>query len=140
MLTITSHMDSRAHRRIVDKGDEILEEEAKAEDLEWDPKKESMVRSRGSFKDQTITLGVTINSKLNFQPHINARTKKATNLFNVMRRPGTTNGWMSPRALRALLKGAIRPIFTYVAELWNGSHRTNISEMERLEYRALRKI
>ena len=48
---------------------------------------------------------------------------------------------LSPRALRSLYTGAIRLVFCYGAELWNGIHcKTKISSMERLEYQALRKI
>ena len=48
---------------------------------------------------------------------------------------------MSPKAMRALYTGAIRPIFTCGSELWNRpgiEHELEL--MKRAEYQALRKI
>jgi len=48
---------------------------------------------------------------------------------------------MSPRALKNLYTGEIRPIFTWGSELWNQSTaRAEIEPMKRVEYQALRKI
>jgi len=67
--------------------------------------------------------------------------KKAESLLNVMTRLSSSKGGMSSKALRSLYTGAIRTIFTWGSELWNGPHsKTNTSRMERMKYKALRKI
>jgi len=54
---------------------------------------------------------------------------------------GNSRGGISPKAMRALYTGAVRTIFTWGAELWNGPYtRSNISTMQRIEYMAIRKI
>lgn len=95
----------------------ILEEEAAGDGLRWDPNKESDVSF--GVAGATVTLGIHINSKLDFQPHIDARAAKAEQLRKLMTRLGNSRGGMSPRAMRALYTGAVRPIFTLGAELWN---------------------
>lgn len=68
-------------------------------------------------------------------------THKAANLLGVLVRLGNSNGGMSPLALRFLYTGAIRPTFTWGAELFNRPKIANkIEPMRRLEYKALRKI
>lgn len=103
--------------------DKILEEAATQEHLNWGPGKESSV----TFSDQgplesTITLGILINSRFNFQPHVNARTEKAQRLLAVMVRLAKTNGGLPPGALRSLLTGALRPTFTWGRTMEPGGH------------------
>jgi len=119
----------------------VLEEEATSDKLKWDPTRESRIELGSPTHSTTTTLGIIINSKLDWMPHIKSRTKKALQIKNVMTRLGNSNGGLSPAAMRSLYTGMIRPIFTWGAQVWNGTHSTtNISEMERLEYQALRKI
>jgi len=110
--------------------------------LEWNKEKDSSVTfSLHGPIESTTTLGIRINSRLNFQPHLDYRLEKAQKLWGVMKRLGNSRGGMAPAAMRALLTGAIRPIFTYGAELWNRrDRRVNLEGMRRLEYQALRKI
>jgi len=135
-LVVTRGTSARQHRRMVKEVDTILEEEGAKDRLRWDPSKESTIEF--SVAGEAATLGRQINWKLNFQPHVNSRTKNAEQLLNVMSRLSNSNGGISPRALYTC---AIRPILTWGAELWNGPHTTlSISAMERVEYTALRKI
>jgi hypothetical protein len=90
---------------------------------------------------QANTRGNIVNSKLDFQVYGKSRTKNAERLLNVMMRLGNSNDFTSPTALRALHTGAIRPIFRLGAEVWVGPHAViKISAVDRLEYRALRKL
>ena len=102
--------------------------------LMWDPAKNTQITFTLNKKPITScnTLGIHLRSDLSFREHIRRRTAKETTLLKVMTRLGNSNGCMSPRALRALYTGAIRPIFTWGSELWN--------RPKRVEYQALRKI
>lgn len=64
--------------------------------MRWGLQKERAVRFGETFNDQTVSLGITINSKLNFQPQINKRTEKVRSLWNVMKRLGNSNGGSAP--------------------------------------------
>jgi len=140
-LVVTNALNYGIHSRMVDKVNGILEKQAGMDHLKWDKNKDSIIRFRKPLRDQTATLGITVNSALKFHTHIDARTKKARRLWDVRRRLGNSASGMSPKAIRSHYKGAIRAAFSYRAEIWNDPHyKTNTSEMEGLEYQALRKI
>ena len=120
---------------------EILEETAAGDQLTWDQTKNSVVSFNHSRRESCNTLGIHIRSDLSLRENINRRTEKAAKLFQVMARLGNSNGGMSPKAMRALYTGAMRPLFTFHAELWKrpGAER-DLEGMKRIEYLALRKI
>lgn len=90
-LIISENYTVGEHRSAVAKVDQILEEEAKADNLTWYPDKQSLVEF-SNHNDSTTTLGITINSKLNWAPHIQTRTKKALKVLGVMKRLGNSRG------------------------------------------------
>jgi len=138
IIHITS---TKEHKRLGREVDHALTTVAREDQLDWDLPKNSAINLFMGPRHASTTLGITINSNLTFQDHINTRTKKAERIWQVMRRLGNSQGRMSPSALRALYTGMIRPIFTWGAELW--LHRLeleNFSTFQRLEYQAFRKI
>lgn len=78
-------------------------------------------KSHSPIKDvqSTTTLFILINARLNFQPHVEARTDKAERLLATMLRLGKTNGGLALSSLRAKLTSAIKPILTWGAEIWH---------------------
>jgi len=92
-LITTSNRSRNEHRRIVAEVNNILEEVADVDELKWDPSMESGIEF--GCKGETITLGIHLNAEMNFQPHVNARTKKAEQLLKVMLRLGNSDGAMS---------------------------------------------
>jgi len=85
------------------------------------------------------TLGITIDSRLSFQSHVDIRTGKAERILKAMKGLVTINGGMSQYAMGALYTGIVCPIFTWGAEVWL-SNPTNFSAFRSLECQALRKI
>jgi hypothetical protein len=109
--------------------------------LRWDPSKFSSVTLGDGPLERSSTLGIMVNSRLSFQEHINDQMEKAAKLAKVMYRLGNINGGMYPSSLRALITGALRPIFTWGSEVWNGrGHKYNIQTFHHLEYQALRNF
>jgi len=138
-LVITNNISQKKHKIITKEVDRILENSAEEDKLAWDPQKNTIVNFFTNPRHSETTLGITVDSNLSFQEHIDIRTKKAERIWLVMKRLGNSNGGMSPSALRALYTGMIRPIFTWGAELW--LHQPgNFNAFQRLEYQALRKI
>jgi len=138
-LIIIHHTSTKEHTRLGKEVDRSLEDVAREDKLVWDARKDCLVHFFRGPKHSTTTLGITINSELSFQEHIDTRTRKAERIWQVMKRLGNSHGGMSPLALRALYTGMVRPIFTWGAELWLHQPR-NFSTFRRLEYQALRKI
>jgi len=112
-LIVTHNTSTREHKRLSREVDHSLGDVAREDKLAWDPRKDSLVHFFMGPKPSTTTLGITINSELSFQDHIDSRTGKAERIWQVMRRLGNSHGGMSPLALRALYTGMVRPIFTW---------------------------
>lgn len=130
--------------RVVVQMYKLLEEAAHKEHLRWDPDKESWVSFAPSRAiESTKARCILINSRVDFQPHVDQRTQKGKSLLGAMTRLGNSNGGLSPSAVRDVYTGPIRPISTWGEELWNGNHNLrapNIQRMVRLEDQALKII
>jgi len=135
-IVVTRSHGTKEHARICDKVDECLEKCAQKDKLSWDPQKNTRVTFGEGPLQSITTLGIVIDSRLSFQSHIDARTRKANRILQVMRRLANSNGRISPSALYT---GMIRPILTWGAEAWLDTS-PNIGAFKRLEYQALRKI
>jgi len=68
---------------------EILESEAAKDGLKWNPGKERYVEF--GVQGEGKTLRIHINCKLDFCPHVRARSEKAEAILKVMTRPGNSN-------------------------------------------------
>jgi len=85
-------------------------------------------------------LGVTLDSKLNFNEHITNITKKATtSLMQCKRAVGPTWG-LTPKTCKWLYTTVIRPMLTYCASIWIRATLTkhNAKKLERVQALALR--
>jgi len=117
-VVTTRWTSGKDHARVCAEVDTRLEEAAQADNLSWDPQKDSCITFGEGSLQSTSTLGITINSRLSFQDHVNTRTAKAERILRVMKRLGNSNGGLSPSAMRSLYTGMVRPIFTWGAEVW----------------------
>ena len=85
-------------------------------------------------------LGVTLDSKLNYNEHILNITKKATaSLMQCKRAVGPTWG-LTPKTCKWLYTAIIRPIMTYCASIWTRATYTkhNAIKIRRVQALALR--
>ena len=85
-------------------------------------------------------LGVTLDSKLNYNEHITNITRKATaSLLQCRRAVGPTWG-MSPNTCSWIYTAVIRPILTYCCSIWIRSTNTNMNatKLRRVQALALR--
>lgn len=85
-------------------------------------------------------LGVTLDSKLNFNEHITNITNKATaSLMQCRRAVGPTWG-LTPKTCSWIYKAIIRPILTYSCSVWIRSTLTNMNatKLRRVQALALR--
>ena len=87
-------------------------------------------------------LGVTLDSKLNFNEHITNTTKKATaSLMQCRRAVGPTWG-MSPKTCKWMYTAVIRPILSYCCSIWIRATQTdtNARKFKRVQALALRMM
>ncbi|XP_063676119.1 uncharacterized protein LOC134812566 [Bolinopsis microptera] len=87
-------------------------------------------------------LGVTLDSKLNFNEHIINTTKKATaSLMQCRRAVGPTWG-MSPKTCKWMYTAVIRPILSYCCSIWIRATQTdyNAKKLKRVQALALRMM
>ena len=68
-------------------------------------------------------LGVWIDSKLNFNMHIDEKVKKANCIMGIIRR---SFRYLNCTTFSQLFKSMVRPHLEYAAPVWNPSHKKNI--------------
>ena len=85
-------------------------------------------------------LGVTLDSKLNFNEHILNTTKKATaSLMQCRRAVGPTWG-LTPKTCKWIYTAVIRPMLSYSVSIWIRAalNKSNETKLERVQAMALR--
>merc|ERR1712030_25780 len=95
-----------------------------------------------NFNDSTITnsnnlniLGLNINSKLSWKPHINQLAKAASQKLGILYR---CRPFFTCEQLLRIYKGLIRPCLEYCSHVWGGSSSTHL--LDRVESKAYRLI
>ena len=87
--------------------------------------------------DRTKYLGVTIQSKLNWKPHINNITKKANNIIAFLQR----NLSRCPRPVKEqAYKTYVRPILEYAFTVWDPHTIELTNHLEMVQRRAARFV
>ena len=82
-------------------------------------------------------LGVILDNKLSFNPHVDTITRKATNLLNLCRR---NLHMCSPQIKEIAYKSLIRPHLEYASPAWNPHTSRNIDKIEAVQRRAARFV
>ena len=87
--------------------------------------------------DKTKYLGVTIQSKLNWKPHIHNITKKANSVRAFLQR----NLSNCPRPVKEqAYKTYVRPILEYASTVWDPHTKELTSQLEMVQRRAARFV
>ena len=115
-LIVTYNLSLAEHDSYVAEVDRVMEETAAEEHLSWDPSKEARVDFGRLLRSNCKTLGLLVNSSLDFTAHIADRVRKAKGCLAVLNRISNSHSGITPKAARALYTGCIRPILTYGAE------------------------
>ena len=86
-------------------------------------------------------LGVTFDSKLNFNAHIDELLIRANKSMNILHNLAGRKDWgADPRTLRTTYLGIIRSKLTYGAEVYHRANKTKLQELDKFQNRALRII
>jgi len=119
---------------------EALNIAAEEENLKWNATKETEITFQQPDPiSRSVTLGMTIDSRLSFKDHIAVRTSKVGASMVLMSGLGHSAGGMSPKVMRSLYTSPIRTTYlpvrlrTIVASTGAGISRTSGWKAMRLD-------
>ena len=87
--------------------------------------------------EQATFLGVVVDNRMSWKPHINHVRTKVAKSVGVMRR---ARHWLNSDALLMLYHALLMPYMTYCVEIWGNNYRTNLGPLILLQKRAVRTI
>ena len=85
-------------------------------------------------------LGVVLEPRLFYNPHINNAVKKANIVIRSMYPLLSKNSSMNPKNKKLLYTAIIRPIITYANPVWCSASKTATKPLQRLQNKCLRLI
>ena len=87
--------------------------------------------------DEIKVLGVLLDSKLNFNPHISSICKRASQQINALRR---ISKFLNTDGRLKVYKSFVSANFSYCPVVWMFCGKTNRNKLEKLQERALRFV
>ena len=90
-----------------------------------------------SSKKIVKLLGVTVDNKHSFEPHLNLVRKKVSQKLHALAR---VSKFMSKKKLRVIMKAFIMSQFSYSPLVWMCHSRTLNNKINKLHERALRRL
>ena len=90
--------------------------------------------------DTPTFLGVTLDSRLTWKPHIEATEAKAIRKLSLMKKLAGTKWGANSSILRKVYTGAVRPVVEYASTTWTSASRTNKSKLDKVQNMGLRVI
>ena len=85
-------------------------------------------------------LGVTLDTRLTWKPHLEAVKAKATRKLAIMKKLAETTWRANSDILKQVYTGAVRPVVEYASTTWDTSSKTNKSKIDRVQNIGLRII
>ena len=85
-------------------------------------------------------LGVTLDTRLTWKPHLEAVEAKATRKLAIMKKLAGTTWGASSDILKQVYTGAVRPVVEYASTIWDTASKTNKSKLDRVQNMGLRII
>lgn len=90
------------------------------------------------WKDCVTYLGVDLNRKLNFQPHIDKVIAKARRMVGVLYCLLKRNNSVTTNSKIALYRSVIRPIMTYACPIFSNCPKTHFNKLQIQQNKCLR--
>jgi hypothetical protein len=82
-------------------------------------------------------IGVTIDSKLNFEKHIQTQVNKANQIVGIIRK---SFKYLDFKTFCLLFKSLVRPILEYASSVWNPYKTKDIEAIENVQRRATKML
>ena len=87
--------------------------------------------------DHEKDIGVTLDSKLNFEKHINEKINKANSILGTIRRTFT---YIETENFTNLYKALVRPHIEYANQIWSPYLKKQTEAIENVQRRATKMI
>ena len=97
----------------------------------------SMLDDTIELSNEEKDLGITIDSKLNFQQHINIQVKRANKKLGIINR---TFNYMDKERFLVLYKSLVRPHLEYGSVVWSVINKKEAILIENVQRRAIRLV
>ena len=91
--------------------------------------------------DTIRDLGVILDSKLTFRPHIESTIKKANRALGLLIRSFQTpklRGYINLATVRVSYYAHVRSVLEYCSVVWAGAAKTHLDRIERVQFRFMR--
>ena len=85
-------------------------------------------------------LGLKLDRRLTWKPHIEQAQAKATRRISIMKKLAGTTWGASPKILKTIYTGAIRPVIEYGNTSWATAAHTNTQQLSKVQNTSLRLI
>ena len=85
-------------------------------------------------------LGVTLDTRLTWKPHLEVVEAKATRKLTIMKKLAGTTWGANSDILKQVYTGAERPVVEYASTTWDTASKTNKSKLDRVQNMGLRII
>ena len=85
-------------------------------------------------------LGVTLDTRLTWKPHLEAVEAKATRKLAIMKKLAGTTWGANSDILKQVYTGAVRPVVEYASTIWDTASKTNKSKLDTVQNMGLRII
>ena len=83
-------------------------------------------------------LGVTLDTRLTWKPHLEAVEAKATRKLAIMKKLAGTTWGANSNILKQVSTGAVGPVIEYASTTWDTASKTNKSKLDRVQNMGLR--
>ena len=85
-------------------------------------------------------LGITLDQRLSWKPHIQKTEAKARRKLAIMRKLAGTSWGANSNTLKTVYQGAVRPVMEYASSAWSSTSKTNKDTLDKVQNQALRII
>ncbi|KAK7097663.1 hypothetical protein V1264_004608 [Littorina saxatilis] len=91
-------------------------------------------------EDTPTYLGIKLDKKLTWNPHIKEAEKRATRRLSIMKKLAGTKWGASSNILRQVYTGHVRPVMEYGAAAWATAAKSNTSRLNKVQNASMRII
>ncbi|KAK7097474.1 hypothetical protein V1264_004447 [Littorina saxatilis] len=91
-------------------------------------------------EDTPTYLGIKLDKKLTWNPHIKEKEKRATRRLSIMKKLAGTKWGASSNILRQVYTGHVRPVMEYGAAAWATAAKSNTSRLNKVQNASMRII
>ncbi|GFR92037.1 reverse transcriptase-like protein [Elysia marginata] len=91
-------------------------------------------------EDTPTSLGITLDKRLTWKPHIQKINQKAIRRSQIMKKLSGTKWGANSKILRQVYQGYIRPVMEYASAAWSTAATSNLTSLSKTQNQNLRIV